>query len=180
MYNMVILILIVMALLAVGLLVVVFTEMVVYVSTHVPFVPTAQTDIVEIIGKVPITAADYVYDLGSGNGKVVFAIEQATGARVKGFQLRGWTHWYAKFKKTFTGSKAELVGGNFFDHNWGDATVVYTYLFPFLMKDVGSKVLAECQPGTKVVSRDFVIPNLPLYEEWQTPSGHTMRLYVKE
>ena len=155
-----------------------FSEMVVLVVSRIPFVPTAATDILDVAKRVPVTEQDVFYDLGSGNGKVVFLIEKHTGARTKGFQLAGWTHWYAQIKKFAIGSKAELVGENFFKHNLQDATVVYTYLYPFLMKDVGEKILAECKPGTKVVSRDFAIPNLPLYEEWQSPSRHLMRLYI--
>ena len=163
---------------ALVILVVMLTEMIVFVRTRVPFVPTNQVDLLELAKKLPIISTDYVYDLGSGNGKVVFTIEKASGARVKGFQLGGWTQWYAKLKKFFTRSKAELVSGNFFNHHWGEATVIYGYLYPHLMENIGTKALEDCKPGTKILARDFPIPNLPLYEEWKTPSGHTMRLYV--
>ncbi len=89
------------------------TEMIVFVMTRVPFVPSPQKDIVELVKRLPISKQDYVYDLGSGNGKVVFAIERLSGARVKGFQLAGWTHWYAQVRKFVVRSDSELVGGNF-------------------------------------------------------------------
>ncbi len=108
----------------------------------------------------------------------MFAIEKQSGARVKGFQLRGWTQWYARLKKVFIRSQAHLVSDNFFNHPWGDATVVYAYLYPFLMQDIGAKAKAECRPGTKVVARDFKIPNLDLHERWDMGGGHEMFIYI--
>ncbi len=166
-----------MALFVIGILLVMLTEMFVFIRTRVPFVPSPTKDIKDLVQRLPITAHDYVYDLGSGNGKVVFAIEQLSGARVKGFQLAGWTHWYAKVRKHVTRSKAELVGDNFFKHHWGDATVVYAYLYPFLMADIGAKAMVECNPGTRIVARDFKIPNLTLHETWETSHGHEMFVY---
>lgn len=157
---------------------VIFTEMLVFIRTRVPFVPSPRHDIVRMVKELPISKDDYVYDLGSGNGKVVFAIEELSGARVKGFQLNGWTHWYAVLKKSFRRSNAELVGSNFFKHDWKDATVIYAYLYPFLMRDIGEKALADCRPGTKVIARDFSIPNLTLTSHWDTGGGHELFIYT--
>ncbi len=171
----------VLSLLLIGsllILVMMFTEMVAFVRSRVPFVPTTRADVLDLAKRLPITDQDYVFDLGSGNGKVVFLIEQATGARVKGIQYGGWTQWYAKLKKIFTRSKAELVNGNFFNHPWHEATIIYGYLYPPLMPHIGVKAQEECRPGTKIVVRDFYIPYLELKEEWQTPTGHNMYLYV--
>jgi hypothetical protein len=160
------------------LLVMMLTELLNFVQTRVPFVPTSRADLVHLAERVGITQEDYVYDLGSGNGKVVFAVEQLTGASTKGFQRSGWTQWYAQLKKYFTRSKTQLVTGDFFNYPWSEATVIYAYLYPFLMRSVGEKILTDCSPGTKVVIRDFPLPNIALAESWETPSGHTMYLYI--
>lgn len=167
-------------LLAGSLLIVVImvTEMIAFVRSRVPFVPTTKVDVLDLVQRLPITNQDYVFDLGSGNGKVVFLIEQASGARVKGIQYGGWTQWYAKLKKLFTKSKAELINGNFHNYPWAEATVIYGYLYPPLMRAIGEKILAECKPGTRVVVRDFPIPNLEMADMWMTPSGHSMHLYI--
>lgn len=154
------------------------TEMANYLQTRVPFVPTNKIDIADMAQRVGITQTDYFFDIGSGNGKVVFAVESLTGAKTKGLQRAGWTQMYAKLRKLFTGSKSEFVSGNFFDQSWKEATVVYGYLYPFLMNQVGEKALADCQPGTKLVIRDFPIKMLKHSDTWQTPSYHTIYLYV--
>lgn len=160
------------------ILVMVVTEMLVFVRTRVPFVPTSKRDIERIVKRLPITKDDYVYDLGSGNGRVVFAIEKLSGAHVKGFQLMGWTHWYARLSKKLVGSKAELHGTNFFKHNWGEATVIYAYLYPFLMSQVGAKAALDCRVGTRIIARDFPIPNLTLHERWDMGNNHEIFVYI--
>lgn len=177
---------VILAALCVGallMLVVMFTEMLNFLQTRVPFVPTAKADLVFMIERAGITADDYVYDLGSGNGKVVFAIEDLAGARAKGLQRGGWTQWYAQLRsagrRLFKGqNKTAFVTGNFFDHSWADATVVYGYLYPYLMRAVEEKALQDCKSGTKIIIRDFSLPTLPHADKWATPTGHTMYLYV--
>lgn len=156
----------------------VFTELVNFLQTRVPFVPTSKKDIADMVHRVGITQQDLFLDLGSGNGKVVFAVEQLTGAKARGLQRGGWTQIYAKLRKRLTGSKAELVTGNFFNQPWSDATVIYCYLYPHLMNQVADKAKHDCKPGTKIVVRDFPIPNLQLHSSWQTPTYHDMYLYI--
>lgn len=154
------------------------TEMINFMQTRVPFVPTSRSDIADMVKRVGITREDYFIDIGSGNGKVVFAIEELTGAQSKGLQRSGWTQMYAKIRKLLTQSKSEFVSGNFFDHSWQEATVVYGYLYPFLMNQVAEKALVDCKSGTKLVIRDFPIRSMKHMDTWQTPSNHTMYLYV--
>lgn len=154
------------------------TEMMNFMQTRVPFVPTSRVDIADMAERVGITSSDYFYDIGSGNGKVVFAVENITGARVKGLQRAGWTQTYAKLRRWLTRSKSEIVSGNFFEQPWHEATVIYAYLYPYLMNQIAEKAAADCRPGTKLVVRDFKINILSPTETWQTPSNHTMYLYI--
>lgn len=154
------------------------TEMWNFLQTRVPFVPTSKEDLVDLVDRVGITEKDFVLDLGSGNGKVLFTLEKETGAKTMGIQRAGWTQVYGKLRKFLTGSKTKLISGNFFDHSWSEATIVYGYLYPFLMSQVGEKALGDCRSGTKIISRDFPIPNLKLYQTWETPTFHQMYLYI--
>ena len=148
-----------------------------FLITRVPFVPTAARDIRAIIERVPISRQDIVYDLGSGNGKVVFMLERLTGARTVGFEATVSTHWYAKIKQFFNRSKARFVLGNFFKHNWSEATVIYCYLYPPLMTQIGEKILVECRPGTTVIVRDFPIANWQHSDYFRTYGQHEIFVY---
>ncbi len=163
---------------AILILIIILSEFVNYVQTRVPFVPTSKIDIEDMSKRLQISSEDLFIDLGSGNGKIVFAIENLTGARARGLQRRGWTQSYAKLRKLLTSSKSEFISGNFFDQSWSDATIIYCYLYPHLMNQVAEKALVECRSGTKIVVRDFPIKSLAHKETWRTPSNHEMFLYI--
>ncbi len=171
---------IILGILLIGALILLYmmlTEMINFIQTKVPFVPSSKRDIEDMTKRIGITEKDFVIDLGSGNGKVLFIIEKLTGAKTRGLQRAGWTQEYGRLKKFVIGSRVDLVSGDLFKLPWSDATVVYAYLYPPLMRNVGAKFRADCKPGTKLVCRDFYIPEFTPKQEWQTPSDHTMYLY---
>lgn len=143
----------------------------------VPYVRTRQVDIQEMIKKVDIGRNDNFFDLGCGDGKVLFAVEKETGAMVRGYEITLWTHLYSRIKRVILHSSAQLIWGNFFKNDLSDATVIYCYLFPPLMPMIGEKVKGECKTGTKIISRDFPISNLNLVSSWKSPTNHTLFLY---
>src|SRR5580704_16204160 len=106
-------VLMVFLLFALVVLFMMISELVAFLRTRVPFVPTRAGDIKFIVEKLPITSKDIFYDLGSGNGKVVFMVEQLSGARVQGYELGWWTILFAKLKALLKGSKAKFINKNF-------------------------------------------------------------------
>lgn len=148
-----------------------------FLFTRVPFVPTGGADIEPMVKRLGINNTHQVFELGSGNGKVVFLIEKYTGAKVKGFESTLWTHLWAVIKKYITGSKAELVYGNFYKHSWQDADFLYMYLYPPLMPQLAEKAKTDCRPGTTIISRDFPNSHLNQIDYFKTPSGHEMYVY---
>jgi hypothetical protein len=148
-----------------------------FIMTRVPYVRTRSGDISEIVRNVPVSKEDLFFDLGSGDGKVVFAVEEESGARVRGYELTAWSHLLSRVKRRFKHSNAELLLGNFFKHDFSEATIIYCYLYPPLMKRLSQKMLSECTMGTKIVSRDFPIPDLKEASRWKSVTGHTIYLY---
>lgn len=159
------------------LLFVIFSAFWGFLTTRVPFVPTRSEYVRSLVVNMAISPSDVVYELGSGNGRVAFLIEELTGAKVIGYEATLWTHLWARAKKRAKRSQSLFVRGNFFRHDWSPATVVYCYLYPPLMRRIGEKALAECRPGTRIVSLDFPIPNLRQTAEFKPRPGHTMYIY---
>lgn len=166
-------------LLAIILLFVILSELVAFVRTRVPFVPTHEGDIKFIVEKLGISSKDTFYDLGSGNGKVVFLVEQLSGARVKGFELGWWTILFAKLKALFSGSKAKFVNKNFFKADWSGANYIYGYLYPPLMGRIKDKFFKECKPGSIAIIRDFPLPDIKADEAYYLPKKHEIYIYKK-
>jgi hypothetical protein len=152
-----------------------------FVITRVPFVPTSASDARFIAGKLGLKDTDLFYDLGSGDGKVCFVINKLTGARCVGFELTWWTHLLAKLRSKVNGQKAGVAfrNQNFFKQSWEEATVIYGYLYPPLMKRVEEKFLEDCRPGARAVIRDFPFPNLQPKEVVYRPKNHEIYIYQK-
>lgn len=150
-----------------------------FLFTRVPFVPTYKDDVEFFVKKLSMGRKDVFYDLGSGDGKVVFLVEKFSNARTIGFELTWWTHVWAIMKAKFSKSKAVFKNQNFFKHSWNEATVVYGYLYPPLMRRVEEKFLQDCKPGTFAVIRDFPFPNLKPLEIISRPKKHELYLYLK-
>ena len=150
-----------------------------FLLTRVPFVPTYRGDIEFIVKKLGISSHDVFYDLGSGDGKVVFLVEELSGAKTKGFELTWWTHLLARIKKLIKGSKAQFINRNFFKQDWSGANFVYGYLYPPLMGRVEDKFLADCKPGSIAIIRDFPFPNLKPAEVYNMPKEHEIYIYKK-
>ena len=163
--------------LAFGMLFLVFSELVAFVRTRVPFVPTSAADVKFISERLNLSANDTVYDLGSGNGKVVFLLEKLSGTRAKGFELGWWTYLYARLKAWVINSRVEFAHRNFFKEDWSGASVIYCYLYPPLMGRIEEKFMAECRPGSRAVVRDFPLPNLPYEQKYYLPHNHEIYIY---
>ena len=164
-------------LVAITITFVVISEFIAFVRTRVPFVPTSAHDIEFIVKKIGINSQDVFYDLGSGNGKVVFMVEKMSGAKVKGFELGWWTILYAKLKAKIKSSKAEFANENFFNQDWSKANIIYCYLYPPLMARIEAKFKKELKPGSMAIVRDFPFPNMPHSEKYFLPKKHEIYVY---
>jgi len=188
---MTIIILLLFLLLVLVILFVVFSELIAFLRTRVPFVPTHAGDIEFIVKKLGITSADTFYDLGSGNGKVVFLVSKLSGATCVGFELGWWTVLFAKIKAHIRPplplgegrgeglNRIEFKNQNFFKADWSGANYIYGYLYPPLMARVEAKFLADCKPGSIAIIRDFPLPNLPHTDKFYLPKKHEIYIYKK-
>ena len=103
-----------------------------------------------------VTAADTVYDLGSGDGKIVIAAAKQFGARGVGIEYDAGLVEHSRCLATAEGvaERVELVQGDLFETDFSDATVVTLYLTPRVNARLLPTLLAM-KPGTRVASYSF-------------------------
>lgn len=173
--------LLVMLVVAILLLVVITSAFIGFLMTRVPFVPTHAGDVEFIVRELGIQEKHVFYDLGSGDGKVVFLVNELSGASCVGFELTWWTHALAVVKSAVFNKKSKMKFKNqdFFRHSWVEASHVYGYLYPPLMRMVEEKFLADCQPGSVAIIRDFPFPNLKPSKVYYMPKEHEIYIYKK-
>jgi len=170
-------ILLLFLLLALILLFVILSEFIAFIRTRVPFVPTHAGDIEFIVKKLKISASDVFYDLGSGNGKVLFLVEKLTGAKAVGFELSWWTILFAKIKGKLKKSNVRFRNQDFFKANWSEANILYCYLYPPLMGRIEEKFINELKPGSIAIIRDFPFPKMAYTEKYYLPKNHEIYVY---
>ena len=125
--------------------------------TRAPFVGLPKEVIPEILKVLNLKDDSVMYDLGCGDGRILFTCAKAKPkARYIGVDKALAAYTVAVTKKLlFKDKKVEFKHINFFKQDLSDATHVFVYLFPGLMNSLLLKLQKELKPGSVVVSCDF-------------------------
>jgi predicted RNA methylase len=110
-----------------------------------------------------VRSGDTVYDLGSGDGRLV--IEAARrGARGVGVEREARLVELARAnaKRAGVAERVRFTQDDLFNISLAEATVVTLYLLPRLLVKLDPKMRAELKPGTRVISHDYP------FEAWPT------------
>jgi precorrin-6B methylase 2 len=122
----------------------------------VPFVPTPQVVLDEMLRMANVGPADLVYDLGSGDGRIVITAAKKFGARAVGVEFDPELIAESEENARVTGvtDRVTFVRQDFFKTDFSKATVVAMYLLPNVMGRFRAQML-ELRPGTRLVAHDF-------------------------
>jgi SAM-dependent methyltransferase len=121
----------------------------------VVWVPTAEALVEAMLDMAKVTPADYVIDLGSGDGRTVIAAARR-GAKALGIEFNPDMVELARqnAEKAGVTGKATFVQADLFKTDFSEATVVTLFLLPEINRRLRPKILAM-KPGTRVVSNSF-------------------------
>jgi ubiquinone/menaquinone biosynthesis C-methylase UbiE len=144
----------------------------------VVYIPTPQPVVDAMLEAANITASDVVYDLGSGDGRIVITAAKKFGARGVGIEIDPALVKKATDNAAAAGvtERVRFVSQNFFDAKIGDATVVTLYLLQSLNERLRPKLVRELKPGTRVVSHVFNMG--PEWPPEKTVTVGASRIYV--
>lgn len=126
-----------------------------------PYVAMDQ-DLIEIILKTAqVNAADIVYDLGSGDGRIPITAALFHNCKAVGIEIDKIRYYYSLYKKTLLrlGDKVTFLNQNIFDVNFTPATIVIMYLLQETNEALNAKLIRELKPGTIVISGAFNFPD---------------------
>jgi SAM-dependent methyltransferase len=132
-----------------------------------PYIPSTQQNVDEMLRLAAVQPGDVVYDLGSGDGRVVIAAARDWGARGVGIELDGKlvAHSRNEAKRAGVAERVAFLEGDVFAADVSQATVVTLYLLSSLVHKLQPKLLTELRPGTRIVAHDYG------FEGW-TPDRH--------
>lgn len=145
-------------------------------TPDIHYVPTP-TDVVEAMLKVAqVSSRDLVYDLGSGDGRIVIEAARRYGARGVGVELDSALVERARdaARKAGVEDKVSFVQGDLFTTDLSSATVVTLYLSPSINLRLRSKLERELRPGARIVSHRFPIGDWVPEQDLTVGSNHVL------
>lgn len=122
-------------------------------------IPSRGSTVQAMMRLAAIRSGEVLYDLGSGDGRILFAGYRA-GARCVGFEINPFLFWYTRLRIWLMRADRVAVKRNdFWGVHVGEANVITVYLVPFAMERLKKKVKSECRPGTRIVAAVYPFPD---------------------
>ena len=144
----------------------------------VPFVPTPQEVVDKMIELGGVKKGDVVYDLGSGDGRIVITAAKK-GARAVGFDVDGDLVKESResIRKAGLEKLAEIKQQDILTVDLSPATVVTMYLLPDVNLKLKPNLLKQLKPGARVVSHAFDMGDWKP-EKTERVNGRTIYLWT--
>lgn len=146
----------------------------------VPYVPTHEMVVDEMLAMAEVKGDDVLYDLGSGDGRIPITAAKRFGTRGIGIDLNPQRIKEANenAQKAGVTDKVTFRQGDIFKEDFSEATVVTLYLLP----DVNLKLrptILNMKPGTRVVSHNYDMGDWKpeKTKTIETPDGSTHYVY---
>ncbi len=128
-----------------------------------PYVPTPWPIVDEFLKMADIGKDDMVYDLGSGDGRLVITAAKRYGARGVGIEIQPQLVELAnkQAKEAGVADRVSFRAADLFKADYRDASVITLYLLPRFVPLLVPKFRAELKPGTRIVSHDYALTPWP-------------------
>lgn len=143
------------------------------------YIPLPQETIDCMLKMAEIGPEDVLFDLGSGDGRVVIAAAKRYGIRAVGIEKSGVLAWLSKraVRKNMLEDRVDIVNRDFFEQDLSEATVVTVYLSKKTNARLESKLRKELKQGTRILSADHTFN---FEERAKVKTGHFWtHLYVR-
>jgi len=152
-----------------------------------PYYPTPETIVERMLQLGSLKAGEKMFDLGSGDGRIVIMAAQKFHAQALGVELdkdlcRQSTD---KIFKLGLDKNAHIVNGDLLKQNYSSADLVTVYLLPDSVNNKVQPLLdKQLTKGARVVAHDFEFKNWPPEKVENVADdgegrSHTLYLYRK-
>jgi predicted RNA methylase len=126
-----------------------------------PFVPTSRKTVRKMIEAAELDKKDIVYDLGSGDGRLVIAAARKKVKKAVGFEINPLLNIYASIKaKILRLKNTTFITRSIWNSDLSKCNKLFVYLMPNSMNRLESKILSEMKEGSYIISHSFRFPNM--------------------
>jgi cyclopropane fatty-acyl-phospholipid synthase-like methyltransferase len=126
-----------------------------------PWVPTSMKLIRAMLKLAELQPNETLYDLGSGDGRILVMAATEFKAKAIGIELNPLLVAYSNLRLLFRGlqNKVKIKWGNIFLRDISEADVVTMYLLQSTNNQLLEKLRTELKPGARIVSYVFTFPD---------------------
>ena len=126
---------------------------------EIPFVPTPMEVVDRMLELAEVKSGDVVYDLGSGDGRIVIRAAKKYGARGVGVEMDSELIKLSRAKAQEEGVShlVEFRAEDALKVDVSPATVVTLYMLPWFNAKLRPTFEQQLRPGSRVVSHDYDI-----------------------
>jgi hypothetical protein len=126
-------------------------------SLDVPYVPTPPEVVARMLAMANVKRNDVLYDLGSGDGRILITAAKRYGSRGVGYEIDPKRIQEANENARLAGvlDRVRFIKQDLFEADLSEATVVTLYLLPQVNLKLRPKLLRELKPGTRIVSHNY-------------------------
>ncbi len=126
-------------------------------TEEVPYVQTPPLLVRRMLQLAEVTPRDVLWDLGSGDGRIVIAAAKDFGARAVGYEIDPALIRESRILARNAGvtARTQFLEKDLFDLAFSTPSVVTLYLLPEYNAKLKPLLLAQMKPGTRVVSHEW-------------------------
>ena len=126
-------------------------------ATLAPYVPTPETIVVKMLELGGLKPGEKMFDLGSGDGRIVIAAVQKFRAVAVGVELDAGLcrQSLERIRKLGLERDAQIVQGDLLKQDYSAADLITVYLWPGSNDKVQPLLERQLKKGARVVAHDF-------------------------
>ena len=130
---------------------------------EIPFVPTPMEVVDKMLDLAEVKKGDVLYDLGSGDGRIVIRAAKKYGVRAVGIEMDQILLQKARQDAKAAGVShlVDFRAEDALQTDLSRATVVTLYMLPWFNEKIKPNLKKYLKPGARIVAHDFGI------EGWQ-------------
>lgn len=145
-----------------------------------PYVPSPPDVVMKMLEVADVGPDDVVYDLGCGDGRVLFtAVQEFKAKKAVGYEINEnrYNNIVKEIERVNLQDKIKIFNKNLFEADLSEATVITLYLTTYANNNLKPKLTKETHQGTRIVSHDFSVNDWK-FSKKDHISNHSIYLYT--
>jgi protein-L-isoaspartate O-methyltransferase len=149
-----------------------------------PYYPTPETIVEKMLQLGGAKKGEKVFDLGSGDGRIVIMAAEKFGAHAVGVEYDKDLHTLSseKIQRMGLSERARIIHGDLLEQDYSSADLITVYLLPVSNAKLRPLLEKQLKKGARVVAHDFEVggwrpDKTEVVEDDGEGRSHTLYLY---